>query len=132
VGHVETVRASYAAFESGDRDAAFAVFSDDVEWHQAQGLPHGGVYHGMAEVRRNVFDPIGEAWWETFSAVPLELIDAGHDVVVLGRYAGRALRTGKLLDVPFAHVWSFDGGGKVVRFVQHVDTQGWNDALSPA
>ena len=24
------------------------MMDDDIEWHQAQGLPHGGVYHGMA------------------------------------------------------------------------------------
>ena len=43
---------------------------------------------------------------------------------------GEARRTGRALDVPFAHVWTFSGDS-VVRFVQFVDTAGWNAALAP-
>ena len=48
---VETVRSSYEAFARGDLDGALAMMDDDIEWHQAQGLPHGGIYHGLATVR---------------------------------------------------------------------------------
>jgi uncharacterized protein len=98
-------------------------------WHQAQGLPHGGVYRGIDEVRRNVFDPLDRDWWDEFVVTPEDVIDAGDDVVVLGTYRGVARGTGKRLDVPFVHVWTF-ADGLAVRFRQFLDTAGWNEALS--
>lgn len=124
----ERVRASYAAFERGDREGALEAFADDVVWEQAQGLPHGGTYVGLDEVRRNVFAPLTAEWWTTFSAAPDEVIDAGEQVVVLGRYRGVARDSQRRLDVPFVHVWSFEGG-EAVRFRQFLDTAGWNAAL---
>ena len=129
VGPADVVRRSYAAFDAGDLDGALAPFHPEVEWHQAQGLPHGGVYHGLAAVRAAVFDPIAREWWSSFTAAPETVLEAGDDVVALGRYRGVARRSGRELDVPFAHVWSF-ADGRVVRFRQYVDTQGWNDALA--
>jgi ketosteroid isomerase-like protein len=87
---VDAVRRSYAAFARHDLDGALAMMHEDIVWHQAQGLPHGGIYHGLAEVRSNVFDPIDESWWENFKADPEEVIGVGDDVVVLGRYTATA------------------------------------------
>jgi ketosteroid isomerase-like protein len=110
-------------------DAVVADMDPAIEWHQAQGLPHGGVYRGLEAVRRAIFDPLESEWWDDFQAEPDELLDAGETVVVLGRYRGHAKATGKPLDVPFAHVWSFRDG-KAVRFRQFLDTAGWVDALT--
>lgn len=126
---VELVKRSYAAFERGDLDGVLGDMAPDIEWQQAQGLPHGGTYRGVAEVRRNIFDPLDEQWWDEFSAVPAEFLDAGGEVVVLGRYRGRAKGTGKQLDVPFVHVWTVRGE-KAVRFRQFLDTAGWIEALT--
>ena len=82
----------------------------EIEWHQAQGLPHGGTYHGLDEVRRNIFEPLDVQWWDEFSAEPDEFLDAGGEVVVLGRYRGIAKETGKRLDVPFVHIWTLRRG----------------------
>lgn len=125
------VRSAYDAFAKRDLDGALASFSTEVVWHQAQGLPHGGVYHGIEAVRTAVFDPLSREWWSVFDATPEELIDGGESIVVLGRYTGEARQTGRALDVPFAHVWTF-AGDEVVRFVQFVDTAGWNAALAPS
>lgn len=130
MGAAELVQRSYVAFARGDLDAVMADMDAEIEWHQAQGLPHGGFYRGIAEVRRNIFDPLDEQWWEEFSATPDEFLDAGAEVVVLGRYRGVAKGTGKRLDVPFVHVWTVRDG-KAVRFRQFLDTAGWVEALSP-
>jgi ketosteroid isomerase-like protein len=129
VSNAERTRRSYAAFERLDLDAVLADMADEIVWEQAQGLPHGGVYHGLAEVRRNIFDPLDEEWWDEFHAVPHEVIEADDDVVVLGRYTGRAKVTGRTLDVPFVHVWTWRDGA-AVRFRQFLDTAGWNRALA--
>ena len=126
---VDRVRASYDAFERGDLDGALAYVADNVLWEQAQGLPHGGVYRSLHEVRRSVFDPLNRDWWSSFSALPDEVLDAASEVVVLGRYRGVAKVTGRALDVPFVHVWTFEHG-KARRFRQFLDTAGWNDALA--
>lgn len=131
MGSADIVRRSYDAFALGDLDGVVADMHDDIEWQQAQGLPHGGTYRGLDEVRRNVFEPLDRDWWSEFSAVPQELLDAGDEVVVLGRYRGVAKGTGRPLDVPFVHVWSLRDG-KAWRFRQFLDTRGWVDALAPA
>ena len=126
---VETVRSSYEAFNREDLDAALAMMDDDIEWHQAQGLPHGGLYRGRDEVSRNVFEPLDAEWWSEFSAVPDEFLDAGDQVVALGRYRGLAKGTGNCLDVPFVHVWTLRDG-RATRFRQFLDTAGWVAALA--
>ena len=127
--NLAAVRASYEAFGHGDLEGALAMMSDDIVWHQAQGLPHGGTYHGLAAVRAAVFDPLDAQWWDGFDATPTEIIGLGDDVVVLGRYTATAKGSGAPLDVPFAHVWRF-AHGRAVRFHQFTDTRGWTDALA--
>jgi uncharacterized protein len=127
---LELVKRSYVAFARGDLDAAMADMDPEIEWHQAQGLPHGGFYKGVDAVRRAIFDPLDGDWWDEFSADPDEFLDAGGEVVVLGRYRGRAKGSGKPLDVPFVHVWTVRGG-RATRFRQFLDTAGWIEALSP-
>jgi uncharacterized protein len=126
---VEIVRRSYDAFARDDMDGVLGDMAPDIEWHQAQGLPHGGFYKGLDEVKRNIFDPLDRDWWAEFSADPEEFVDGGDRVVVLGRYRGIAKGTGKRLDVPFVHVWTLRDG-KAVRFRQFLDTAGWNAALA--
>jgi uncharacterized protein len=126
---VDIVKRSYDAFARKDMDGVLGDMHPDIEWHQAQGLPHGGTYHGLDEVRRSIFDPLDEDWWDEFSADPDQFLDAGADVVVLGRYRGVAKGTGKKLDVPFVHVWTLEND-QAIRFRQFLDTAGWRAALS--
>lgn len=126
---VDIVRRSYDAFARDDMDGVLADMHPDIEWHQAQGLPHGGLYHGLDEVKRNIFDPLDDEWWDEFTATPDEFLDAGDEVVVIGRYRGRAKGTGKSLDVPFVHVWTLRDE-KAIRFRQFLDTAGWVAALA--
>jgi len=130
VDNLELVRRSYVAFDRDDLEAVLADMHPEIEWHQAQGLPHGGLYRGLDEVRQNIFEPLDESWWSEFSATPDQFLDAGSEIVVLGRYRGVGKETGKRLDVPFVHVWTVENG-KAVRFRQFLDTVGWVEALSP-
>lgn len=104
MSNVSIVRRSYDAFARDDMDAVAADLHDEIEWQQAQGLPHGGTYRGLDEVRRSFFDPLDRDRWSEFSAEPDTLLDAGDEVVALGGYRGVAKRTGRCLDVPFVHV----------------------------
>ena len=88
---VPIVARSYEAFARGDMDAVLADMHPDIEWHQAQGLPHGGLYRGVDEVRRRVFDPLDRDWWAEFVVTPEQFLDAGEDVVVVPAHRDRTL-----------------------------------------
>ena len=129
VAAVDLVKRSYAAFTDGDMDGVLADMHPEIEWHQAQGLPHGGLYRGLDEVRRNIFDPLDEQWWDEFTADPDEFLDAGSDVVVVGRYRG--CRQGAR-----ANNWTCPSSisgpvrdDKAIRFRQFLDTAGWVNSL---
>ena len=127
---LDLVKRSYVAFAEHDLDRVLADMHPEIEWQQAQGLPHGGTYRGLPAVRANIFDPLDRDWWDGFTADPDEFLDAGDQVVVLGRYRGRAKQTGKQLDVPFVHIWTVRDD-KAIRFRQFLDTAGWVEALAP-
>jgi uncharacterized protein len=128
MSNVEIVRRSYEAFSRHDMDGVLGDMHPEIVWHQAQGLPHGGIYRGLAEVKKNIFDPLDEEWWDGFTADPDEFLEAGDQVVVVGRYRATAKGTGKQLDVPFVHIWTLDDD-KAIRFRQYLDTAGWVGAL---
>src|SRR3981189_2834541 len=88
MSNVDIVRRSYDAFSRHDMDGVMGDMHPEIEWHQAQGLPHRGTYRGLDEVKRNIFDPLDEEWWNEFTADPDEFLDAGANVVVIGRYRG--------------------------------------------
>jgi uncharacterized protein len=128
MSNVEIVRRSYEAFSRHDMEGVLGDMHPEIVWHQAQGLPHGGIYRGLAEVKKNIFDPLDEEWWDGFTADPDEFLEAGDQVVVVGRYRATAKGTGKQLDVPFVHIWTLDDD-KAIRFRQYLDTAGWVGAL---
>jgi ketosteroid isomerase-like protein len=128
MSNVDIVKRSYDAFSRHDMDGVMGDMHPEIEWVQAQGLPHGGTYRGLGEVKRNIFDPLDQEWWDAFTADPDEFLDAGPQVIVIGRYRGTAKATGKQLDVPFVHIWTLEGE-KAIRFRQYLDTAGWVGAL---
>lgn len=120
-------RDAYDAFNRGDVPAVLAVMAGDVEWHEAEGLRYGGVYHSPQEILDNVFAKVaGDI--EGFSVTPERFIAEGDCLVVLGRYRGTGVETGNALDVPFGHVWDFRDG-KLQRFQQFTDTALFNQAV---
>ena len=120
MSNVNAVKGVYDAFASGDVPAVLGFLSSDVEWTEAEGFPLGGTYRGPDAVLSGVFMRLGTEW-DGFAAVPHELIDGGDTVVALGRYSGTYRATGKGFEADFAHVWKMRDG-KVVRFIQYVDS----------
>jgi ketosteroid isomerase-like protein len=117
---VEVVKGVYDAFGRGDIPGVLAGFADGVEWHEAEGMPYGGVHRGGDAIVANVFGPIAEDF-EGFAVTPEEFIPSGDTVAVVVRYTGTGRATGKDLDLPVVHVWDVSDG-KVARFRQFADT----------
>ena len=120
MSNLNSVKAVYEAFATGDIPTALTKLSPDIAWTEAEGFPYGGTYHGPKGVLEGVFMRLGSEW-EGFAAVPDEFIDAGDTVVVLGKYSGKYKKTGKSFQANFAHVWKMQDG-KAAQFIQHVDT----------
>lgn len=117
---VDVVRGIYEALGRGDVAAVLGAMADDVAWHEAEGMPYGGVYRGGQAVVENVFGPIMRDV-PNFSVSPEEIIGSGDTVAVVVRYAGTGQATGKQLDLPVVHVWDVRDG-KIARFRQFIDT----------
>jgi len=58
MSNVDIVKRSYDAFSRNDLEGVMGDMHPKIVWHQAQGLPHGGTYRGLDEVKRNIFDPL--------------------------------------------------------------------------
>jgi ketosteroid isomerase-like protein len=101
--------------------------TDDMEWHEAEGMPYGGVYHGGDEVAQNVFGPILEDIPD-FAVTPEEFIASQSTVAVVARYTGTAKATGNALNLPAVHVWDVRDD-KVARFRQFIDTAKFLEAV---
>jgi uncharacterized protein len=115
---VDSVKAAYDAFTSGDIEGAAQNFSDDVEWWSSEEVEPGGLLKGKQAVL--------EAWskipenWEEFTVQPSDFIDAGDKVIVLGTQRATA-KNGKSFESRYAHVlWS--SGGQVSRAEFHGDS----------
>jgi ketosteroid isomerase-like protein len=117
---IEVVKRAHAAFGEGDVPAVLGIFADDIEWHEAEGMPYGGVYRGGEAVVQNVFGPLSQDV-EDFALTPEEFMAAGGTVAVVLSYTGTGKVTGKPLDLPVVHVWDIQDG-KAVRFRQFADT----------
>ncbi|HWF08417.1 MAG TPA: nuclear transport factor 2 family protein [Bryobacteraceae bacterium] len=112
---------------SGGPDFLLEALAHDVEWTAAAGFPYAGTFHGPAEVVKNVFVRLATEW-EDFKPDLENLYDAGDTVVATGYYRGTYRRTGRAMEASFAHVFTVKKG-KIVRFVQYVDSRKVWDAM---
>jgi len=117
---VDVVRGVYEAFGRGDVPAVLGAMTDDIEWHEAEGMPYGGVYHGGEAVAQNVFGPITQDIPD-FAVKPEEFIASGDAVAAVVRYTGTGKATGKQLNLPVVHVFNVRNG-KIAQFRQFIDT----------
>jgi ketosteroid isomerase-like protein len=117
---LDVVKGVYEAFGRGDVPAVLGAMADDIEWHEAEGMPYGGVYHGGEAVAQNVFGPITQDIPD-FAVKPEEFIASGDAVAAVVRYTGTGKATGKQLNLPVVHVFNVRNG-KIAQFRQFIDT----------
>lgn len=127
--NVEFMQSLYGAFAAGDMPKVLGSMSPEIEWWEAEGNPWnlGRPFVGPQEVVEGVFARIGSEF-EGFEVVPDRFLADGDSVVMIGRYRGKGVGTGKLLDAQVVHVWTVRAG-MVARFEQFVDTRQFADVL---
>jgi uncharacterized protein len=121
--NLEIVKNAYA----GGPPALLGALDGDVLWTEAAGFPYGGTYKGVDDIVKNVFSRLGTEW-DGFRVDVDGFHDAGNTIIVTGFYRGAYRETGKSMEASFAHVLTLEGG-KVVRFVQYVDSKKVWDAM---
>lgn len=115
--NVALVKRAYDAFARRDIRAILGILDPEVEIAQSSEIPWGGRYVGHAEAAAF----FGKLVRTITSAVTFErFIDAGDQVVALGRTRGTVNATNKGFDVPLAHVWTVTNG-LVTRVEYYID-----------
>jgi uncharacterized protein len=112
------VQNAYAAFGRGDIAAVLDMLSDDVEWSSPRTLPHGGEFHGRAEVG-GFFKAIGANWQAL--ALDVEAVgEIGGDLVVGVVRVNGTRSTGAKQSYGAAHVFTVRNG-KIAGYREYVD-----------
>src|SRR5688500_6221371 len=99
--NIAVISGLYEAFGRGDVDAVLGGMDENIVWHEAEGLPQGGEYHGPQAVAENVFAVVVEHF-DDFAVTPSEILADGERVVALVTYSGTAKESGKTMNMPGA------------------------------
>ncbi|WP_394648928.1 nuclear transport factor 2 family protein [uncultured Sphingomonas sp.] len=118
--NIDIIKALYAGFAAGDMPAILADMAPDIAWTEAEGYPYAGTFHGPQAIVDGVFIRLATEWGG-YQSIPDRYVSEADDVIALGHYSGTYKATGKAFRAPFVHAWTLRGG-RIVRFVQYVDT----------
>lgn len=111
--NVEAMKRANAAFNSGDREGALAIFHRDIEWRDLDHAPDTPEsVLGIAAVRA-IWSQWDEAFDE-FTAVVEEYVDAGDSVVCATHWVAKGQGSGAAVDLHGAEVYAFENG-KIIR-----------------
>jgi uncharacterized protein len=122
--NIETAKAAYNAFGSGDMESLAGMFAEDAQWLTSDELPLGGLATGRDEIMGN-FAQIPN-YWSEFSVEPEEFIDGGDWVVVRGTQRASGESGG--FEAPFAHLIKVEDG-KLKRGEFYADSAKAKQAL---
>jgi ketosteroid isomerase-like protein len=125
--NIELIRSLYDAFARNDQEFIAAAMDPEVEFHQTEQLPWGGLYKGFPHGVQPFFTKLKS---QVDSHVEMERCwEAGDAVVVVGRTRGQARASGKFFDLPAVVIWRIRNG-RIVRFEPFIDTPAMLEALS--
>ena len=119
--NVESARRLYDVRNRGDVEAVIAECHREVEWHPHLSSLGGQPIRGHDGVRRYL-DSLADEWTE-FRQEPEEFLEAGETVVALLRTRAVGRGSGARVDMPVAHVLTFEDG-QCIKSVTHVDRAG--------
>lgn len=126
--HIETVKELYAAFARGDVNYILARLVNDVSWEfeAPAELSWSGIRRGPQEAA-GFFAGIADE----HAAPALQMTEffaSGDAVAAFGRYQGTVMTSGIRVDTPVAHYFKFNSEGKVVRYVNVVNSGAFVEA----
>ena len=111
-GDREALEEAFEQFARGDFRSATRIYRPEVEWIEHRGVPGGGEFGGMDQVRQGFRGWLSS--WRDYRLEPLELIEAGDRYFVAVRGSGHGTLSGAYAEDLFFQVWTFRDG-KVLR-----------------
>lgn len=127
--NVKTVQRFYRALTDPDPAELVEVLDPNLHATITAGLPlgWGGSYTTAADLIERCWRPIFSQL--EIHPVPEEYLLCEPDrIVVLGRYEGQSLATGRALDAAFAHVLQVERD-RIISLVQITDSARWHHTL---
>jgi len=130
-GNIETIRATYAAFNRGDIAGVLDHMDESIVFTTpgSEAVPMAGTRRGLEEVRR-FFEDLNRRMEFTVFEIG-ELLAQGNRVVALVHYEGRDKNTGRGFAADSAMLWTL-GNGKALRFQEYTDTEALAAAARPS
>ena len=137
----EVVLEAFAAVEERDRDKLFALYHDDIEFHDAPSLPYGGTTRGKTAMRQRLTNAPQTTWLGTWGPLqpteaerrmdPRVIATAGGEVTVL--YTHRAVSPhGERFEAPVVGLYEVRDGKFARAQMFHYDTAGILESLERA
>jgi ketosteroid isomerase-like protein len=125
---LEIVKQAYIYLNEKDIPHYFSLMSPNVEFYQTEELPWGGHYRGFDEskVFFSKFSPLIDS-----SVEISQYIQAGEQIVAIGKTNGIAKLSGKKFSCNLAHMWAVKEE-KIVRLEVYIDTEAVKAALVSA
>jgi len=123
--NVELVRRLFKAVEERDLAGVLAAYDPKIVIREAESLPYGGVYDGLAGAKLHAgkyaltWGPFQTSAEQVTDAV---FLDAGDHVVVLWRQKGLSAHSGQRLDLPAVSVYKLHSGKIVESQMYQADT----------
>ncbi len=125
--NVTLIREGYDAYKRKDFPAIMALLDPEIEAYQTDAVPWGGSYKGLAEFGQ--FMGKLTSYVDT-EVIPEEIVEAGDNVVMIGRSRGTVKANGRAFDIRAIHVWRMRDG-KAIRLEVYLDTPAQQEALKP-
>jgi ketosteroid isomerase-like protein len=116
--NVEIVRASIAAFNAGDLEAALVNVHPEVEWYTNAAAPDMGLFRGhdgLKKMAAMLEEVLGDVRMEAD-----EFLDGGDEVVVLGRLHVTGAGSGAATESYRAWVYTLRGG-EIIRHLTYTE-----------
>ncbi len=127
--NLDIVKTFFEAGPKGDMDVARDVLHDNIEWIEPDvpGLWFAGIHRGAEAALREVVKPAFE-YVEEFNIKVDEYLDAGDEIIVLGRFLGKSKETKKNFEIPSCFVCKVQDG-KIVRLRAYHNTVLWLEVI---
>jgi ketosteroid isomerase-like protein len=117
-----TLGTAYEALGRGDKSPLLALLSEEFEWIEPElpGYPLSGTHRGALAIRTHVLEGM-ERLLDGLAIEGEEMVEAGSRVVVTGVIRGRPAGGDEQWELPFAHVWEVERGGRPLRVHTYFD-----------
>jgi len=104
---IDRILELYEAWRKRRMPSLLALLAPEIKIVQSPELPWGGEYEGHDRAREffSRFEQHLDAQMDLE-----KIIDAGHQVVVVGRLFGKTKSTGLEFELPMVHIWEVQAG----------------------